>query len=316
MIRISVVIPTYDRLAELRACLAGFAAQTAPREVFEVVVVDDGSTESMEPVVLEFSAALNVSYRRIANSGPSVARNVGIAAASAPLLVLYDDDLCPRPGLIEYCLGFHEAFPQEAHAALLRFQLDPCLRDQPLLHWAFPRMYPFPPAAGVYDWQTFWSGTLTCKKRIFEFGHFSEDFRFLEDAELALRLNRRLGLRVHFERRLMGLYSRGLTLAQFLARSYSAGYYAYRLARKYPGAWGIAHLYEPEMVLVARAELQGILAAARTLLENGPAVDSPAYRMFSALGARAEAHVYAQGWMRAREGGRPEPPAALGHFLP
>jgi hypothetical protein len=177
-------------------------------------------------------------------------------------------------------------------------------------------MYPFPAAAGVYDWQTFWSGTLTCKKSIFGFGCFSEEFRFLEDAELALRLNRRLDLRVHFERRSMGLYTRGLTLAQFLARSYKAGYYGYRLARKYPGAWGGALLFEPEMVLVLPQELQGMMAAARSLMANGPTADSPAYRMFSALCMRAEAHAYAEGWLNARGGGQPEPPGTLGRFLP
>lgn len=316
MIGISVVIPTYNRPAELRACLAGFAAQTVPREVFEVVVVDDGSTESMEPLVLEFEPSLNVVFRRIANSGPSVARNMGIECARAPLLVLYDDDLCPRPGLIEYCLRFHESWPQQGHTALLWFRLDPRLRNQTLLHWAFPRMYPFPAAPGVYDWQTFWSGTLTCKKSIFGFGHFSQDFRFLEDAELALRLNRRLDLRVHFERRPMGLFTRGLTLARFLARSYNAGYYGYRLARKYPGAWGDSLLFEPEMALVPAQELQGMMAAARGLLASAPAADSPAYRMFSALCLRAETHAYSEGWLNARAGGQPEPPGMLARFLP
>ena len=83
MTRISAIVPTYNRPRELRACLAGFAAQTAPRESFEVIVIDDGSPENMEPLVMEFAAAINVVFRRIPNAGQAVAKNLAMDAASA-----------------------------------------------------------------------------------------------------------------------------------------------------------------------------------------------------------------------------------------
>src|SRR5258708_3222370 len=116
MIRISVVIPTYNRPTELRVCLDGFAAQSAPRESFEVIVIADGSREDMEPLVRQFDASMNIVYRRIENSGPSVARNLGIDQAAGTLLLLYDDDLSPAPDIIESCLQFHESWPEEKHA--------------------------------------------------------------------------------------------------------------------------------------------------------------------------------------------------------
>jgi glycosyltransferase involved in cell wall biosynthesis len=315
MIRISVVIPTCNRPTELRACLDGFMAQSAPRESFEVIVIDDGSRENMEPIALQFDASMNIVYRRIENSGPSVARNLAIDQAAAPLLLLYDDDLSPAPDMIESCLQFHESWPEEKHAALLRFCPSPAIGNDLLVRWAFPRMYPFPSAAGVYDWRAFWSGTLTCKKTIFRFGRFSKEFRSLEDAELALRLTRRLDLRIHFERRTMGLYTRPLTFTQCLARSYTRGYYDYRLDRKYPGAFGSQISSEADRFLVPEAELKGLIAGAQALLETRPELGSPGFRMLSALWTRSDVHAHADGWRAACDGNRPDPPGTAGAFL-
>src|ERR1019366_1520200 len=130
MIQISAIIPTYNRPTELRSCLEGFAAQTAPREAFEVIVIDDGSPESMEPLAMEFASAMNGVYRRIPNAGQSVARNLGIDPAAGPLLLLYDDDLRPRERIISHCLAFHESRPAENPLSLLRFRPDPALQEE------------------------------------------------------------------------------------------------------------------------------------------------------------------------------------------
>jgi glycosyltransferase involved in cell wall biosynthesis len=313
MMQISAIIPTYNRPMELRACLEGFAAQTAPRESFEVIVIDDGSAETMEPLVTEFAGAVNVVFRRIPNSGQSVARNLAIDTATAPLLLLYDDDLSPREGLIEYCLAFHASWPGEGHMSLLRFRPDPAIRDEPLMRWAFPRMYPFPAASRTYG--TFWAGTLTCKKSIFRFGRFNPDFRALEDMELEIRLARRLDLNIHFERRIMSLYTRPLTLPQFLGRTYIMAYYDCRLAFKYRGIYGGEVPFEPERHLIPAGERQGLLAATTTLLAKRPTPGSAVFQMLAALLMRAESHARADGWLAARDGASAEPPGTLRPYL-
>ena len=314
MIRISAIVPTYNRVRELRACLQGFAEQTAARGLYEVIVIDDGSAESMEPLAMEFAGAVNVVYRRIENSGQSVAKNLAIDAASSPLLLFYDDDLSPRPGIIARCLEFHDAYPDEAQALLLWFRPAPAIRDEPLIQWAFPRMYPFPRSPGGIG--AFWGGTVSCKKSIFRFARFNPEFRALEDMEMELRLRRRIELQVHFERRTMGLYTHELTLPQFLRRTYSMSYYDYRLARKYPGAYGRQEPFEAEKYLVPAHERKGLAAAAMALLGKRPAPDSAAFRMLAALLTRLESHAAADGWITARDGGSAglpgaEPPGTL-----
>ena len=82
----TVIIPTYARPARLKACLQAFTRLAYPRDRFELMVVDDGSPASMEPVVIPFAHALNVRLIRQENAGPAAARNAGAAHAQGSFL--------------------------------------------------------------------------------------------------------------------------------------------------------------------------------------------------------------------------------------
>ncbi|MBV8171190.1 MAG: glycosyltransferase [Candidatus Eremiobacteraeota bacterium] len=90
----SVVIATRDRAAFLRDSLTSLRAQSAV-EQFEIVVVDNGSSDETADVVAQFAPLARRIYVAEPNRGK--ARNAGIAAAQAPLIVFCDDDtLAPR----------------------------------------------------------------------------------------------------------------------------------------------------------------------------------------------------------------------------
>lgn len=86
----SIIVPTYNRLMQLRACLEALAALDYP--TFEVIVVDDCSTDG----TAEYLNGLNDPRFRFTslpqNSGASEARNRGLALARYPLLAFTDDD--------------------------------------------------------------------------------------------------------------------------------------------------------------------------------------------------------------------------------
>jgi len=105
--RVAVVVTTYNRADLLPATLQSLAAQTMPD--FEVVVVDDGSREDPSPLVLMFGPRFRC-YRQT-NAGQPVARNVGIAATSAPLLAFVDDDDLWLPDKLERQLAALAAHP-------------------------------------------------------------------------------------------------------------------------------------------------------------------------------------------------------------
>jgi glycosyltransferase involved in cell wall biosynthesis len=91
MIAFSVIIPTYNRSRLLREALRSVFAQEYTD--YEVIVVDDGSTENIAAVTREFGEC--VKYFRQENCGPGAARNLGIAHATGEYITFLDsDDLC------------------------------------------------------------------------------------------------------------------------------------------------------------------------------------------------------------------------------
>lgn len=91
----SIIVPTYNRPERLEQCLQSIAKLDYPRDRFEVVVVDDGSRTSLQPVVDKFRSVLSLNFIRQANAGPASARNTGAAAAKGDYLAFTDDDCQP-----------------------------------------------------------------------------------------------------------------------------------------------------------------------------------------------------------------------------
>jgi len=99
---ISVIIPTYRRPQQLRACLVALAAQSLT-EPWELIVVDDGSPTPIDALELSRAGLLPARWRviRQPNAGPAAARNRGADAAVGRLLAFTDDDCCPEPTWLE-----------------------------------------------------------------------------------------------------------------------------------------------------------------------------------------------------------------------
>lgn len=88
----SIVIPTYNRPERLATCLESISNVEYGRDRFEVIVVDDGSQISVEPVVARFYDQFNLTLITQINAGPAQARNTGAAKAKGNFLVFTDDD--------------------------------------------------------------------------------------------------------------------------------------------------------------------------------------------------------------------------------
>lgn len=91
--RVSIVLPTFNRAAFIPGAFASIAAQTF--RDWELIVVDDGSTDDTRRVVEEHAAPLSprqVHYIARPNGGPAAARNTGIARASGEYVAFFDSD--------------------------------------------------------------------------------------------------------------------------------------------------------------------------------------------------------------------------------
>ena len=93
---VTVVIPTYGRPRQLKACLAALAEQTLA-EPWEVVVVDDGSPQTLDSVGPAWSGRLDLRVIRQDNAGPAAARNRGVQEARGTFIAFTDDDCLPEP---------------------------------------------------------------------------------------------------------------------------------------------------------------------------------------------------------------------------
>jgi len=93
-IRVSLVIPTFNRLQTLKQTLASIENLNFPMEELEVIVVDDGSTDGTFEWLQEVSKgySCNLQALRQENAGPAAARNTGIFAAQGEFVALTDSD--------------------------------------------------------------------------------------------------------------------------------------------------------------------------------------------------------------------------------
>ncbi|MBE3578046.1 MAG: glycosyltransferase family 2 protein [Limnochordales bacterium] len=114
--RISIVIPTYNRRDVVTATIRGLCDQEDAgleqgRPVFELIVVDDGSTDGTLEALAKLRDSLPFPFRLIAgsHSGPGVARNIGTEAAASPLILFIDSDLIPGRRLVAGHLRGHAA---------------------------------------------------------------------------------------------------------------------------------------------------------------------------------------------------------------
>ncbi|MBQ4279838.1 MAG: glycosyltransferase [Rikenellaceae bacterium] len=119
MVKVSLVIATYNRSRSLLRTLGSLPAQTLDRSLFEVVVVDNNSSDDTREVVGRFAADhpdLRLVYRFEREQGLSPARNSGIAASQGGYIVIIDDDETVNPGFLSSYYYLFENFPDAAAA--------------------------------------------------------------------------------------------------------------------------------------------------------------------------------------------------------
>src|SRR5262245_1629380 len=98
--KVSVVIPVYNAEATLEECLAKLGRSTF--EDFEVVVVDDGSTDGSRGIMARFPVRVVPTSGRV---GPAAARNLGAQVATGEILFFIDSDVMVRPDTLAILVG-------------------------------------------------------------------------------------------------------------------------------------------------------------------------------------------------------------------
>ena len=128
MLSYSFIIPVYNRPNEIRELLESFSNVVFDRD-YEIVIVEDGSTEKSDAVIKEFDDTLNISYFFKPNSGPGDSRNYGMQRAKGNYFIILDSDVILPPNyLLEVDrflnANFVHAFggPDDAHESFSDLQ--------------------------------------------------------------------------------------------------------------------------------------------------------------------------------------------------
>ena len=231
---LSVVIPVFNKARELQICLDLLKKQSLPKNRWEVVIVDDGSTDESASVANTICQSLTATVISLDGQarGAARARNVGARSANGKILVFLDPDVLPCRVLLRahlatlssnsrrvslgymYAVGygpsdFHKEFGSDfdfaqLEASISRANSIPLLQDCRRC-WADSRngfeTLPCP-------WAGCWSGNLAVwADEFFEAGGFDEEFRDrgAEDIELGYRLHSR-GVSFQFNEEAQGFH--------------------------------------------------------------------------------------------------------------
>jgi glycosyltransferase involved in cell wall biosynthesis len=100
--KFSIIIPTYNRIKQLLLTLVAFEKQTYPMDQFEVLVIDDGSTDNTLEILSNYEAPYILRYFTLSSrNGPGMARNLGIRQARGTYVIFCDADFLVIPDFIK-----------------------------------------------------------------------------------------------------------------------------------------------------------------------------------------------------------------------
>lgn len=129
MPKITVIICTFNRGDILKNAVASLSKQTASKKTFEVIIVDNGSSDKTKRVVVDMKREypnLNIRYIHESHEGLSNARNVGVAHAKGYYVAFLDDDAQAHNEWISKILGYIDqaTFPSIALGGVIRPMYD------------------------------------------------------------------------------------------------------------------------------------------------------------------------------------------------
>jgi glycosyltransferase involved in cell wall biosynthesis len=206
-LRACFIIPTFNRAEALLLCLDHLERQTL--SAFEVIVVDDGSTDATAKEMERYltRTALRLRYVRQQNSGPARARNLAVTMTSAPICIIIGDDILCAPDFTATHLRLHNERPEINVAALGFTRWSQTLQTvTPFMRWMDESGSQF--AYGDLlsgtkpEWRHFYTSNLSVKTELLRRHRFNEKFSgarwMMEDMELGYRLQKEVDLQIVF----------------------------------------------------------------------------------------------------------------------
>jgi glycosyltransferase involved in cell wall biosynthesis len=236
LIDASVIIPTYNRAAKLRSCLAALSNQTQPASDFEVIVVVDGSTDETVQMLTDLKTPFSLQVIYQPNAGQPLALNHGASEARGRIAIFLDDDIVVVPQYVSEHIRLHRT----AHRLVGVGQIT--LTIPPHADW-FARGFAigwrnhyeaFNRGKRQPDWDDCYGGNMSVSRAAFmAVGGNVTDLKRGYDIELAYRL-KQYGCAFKYLPEALGNQYESKSFRELSADSEFAGEASVELARRHP----------------------------------------------------------------------------------
>lgn len=197
-IEVSIVIPTFNRQESLLRTLDSLFNQTFPQENFEIIIVDDGSTDDTETFVHEIQKSHpNLCYIKQKNKGAASARNLGIFNAKGEIVGFTDDDCIVSSKWVELAI---ESLKNIEFCGVQGVTLPQkeIKNQNKIFYYADVAII-----TGDEKYRTYGTGNIFYrKKNLIEVSGLDEKLSFAEDDDLAFRLIKK-GYNIHINRNMI-----------------------------------------------------------------------------------------------------------------
>lgn len=241
--RFSVIIPAYNAEKTLSFCLEALADQSVPKENYEVIVVDDGSTDETSKIAKGF----NVKYIFQTNRGPATARNRGARKAAGGIILFTDSDCIPEHSWIQEMVSpFSDTEVVGVKGAYKTRQTKLAAR---FAQAEFEDRYDLLQKSPSIDMIDTYSAAF--KKDIFlSIGGFDESFPVAnnEDTDLSYRLAA-AGSKLVFNPGAFVYHTHPDTFMKYLKLKFWRGYWRMVVYRRYPGK-AVKDSYTPTIIKI------------------------------------------------------------------
>jgi len=224
---ISVVVPAYNAVETLEECLAALLDQSIPRSEYEMIVVDDGSTDETQEVAKKYERVRLLSQP---NRGPGAARNLGVSQARGEIILFTDADCVPTKEWIEEMVKpFAEpdvvavkgAYRTRQRALLARF-----------IQAEFEERYALLERERYVDFVDSYSAAY--KKADFEAAEgFDPDFLMSEDVDLSYKLSKQ-GYKMVFNPKAIVYHRHPETFWTYSRAKFQRAYWRTKSYRQHP----------------------------------------------------------------------------------
>jgi len=208
---LTVVVPAHNASAQLARSLAALCASDLTRELWELIVVDDASTDDTAATAAAFADTVISTGTKA--RGPAYARNRGAELASAPLIAFVDSDVVVHPDALSLLLN---SVSPEKNIVAVFGSYDDMPADPSTVSQYRNLLHHYVHHRNAGDTSTFWAGCGVVSARAFrDAGMFDEKAYArpqIEDIELGRRL-RAAGGRVVIDPRIQGTHLKAWRLS-------------------------------------------------------------------------------------------------------